>query len=58
MVITGTQRAPPADTKYPPAAHRKQAKRAYVYKNLERLSNLFEDYLFFHTWLKCDKTMK
>ena len=28
MVTTGGQRAPPADTKCPPAAQRKQAKRA------------------------------
>ena len=31
MVTTGARRVPPADTKCPPAAQRKQAKRACIY---------------------------
>ena len=31
MLTTGTQRAPPANIKCPPATQRKQAKRACIY---------------------------
>ena len=42
-VTPGARREPPADTKYPPAAQRKQAKRAclYIYSRLRLIGPLF-----------------
>ena len=43
MSPPGDRREPPADTKCPPAAQRKQAKRAYIYIYIYICNELIEE---------------
>ena len=48
MVTAGDRREPPAETKCPPAAQRKQAKRAciYIYLDYNSKTDVFRDAIY------------